>query len=410
MRNVGQKESVSAKHTQPEELKGGWQSRVSACAASYDSSGWRPADSSIDRARTAPPCQGPTPELTKWHFTFPFRYFLVQNFESHICTFKNTVEKKQFWKTSPQAKRHQKMNITDYLDKVVDHKASLAAGERLLSTVQSQFDKQLDSGLLWGNGQEIQQNPSLGNDRPNSWQKNCQCFLIFSWETKQHSTGTRTVSELISREVDTPQFTSSSCWLRSCSCPSRVPSPPSPPPPATQEIWSGHLICILHLFKLLLLQRRHPVSSVFALSPDIKSLFLVSNNLNLIYMLHLWRPMLVDCPSWDWLGMLLLASWFRKFQMTLFCSWITWSCCRISEISSFRAWSIPAKNFRKPSDSMVLFLGTDEDNWIFQCLATVFLHPFLAVQNSSIGDLVPWLVGWSGTTNNQRVQNTTEWP
>ena len=106
------------------------------------------------------------------------------------------------------------------------------------------------------------------------------------------------------------------------------------------------------------------------------SLILVSNNLNLIYMLHLWRPLLVNCPSWDWLGMLLLASWCRKFQMTLFCSWITWSCCRISEISSFRAWSIPAKNFRKPSDSMVLFLGTDEDNWIFQCLATVFLHPF----------------------------------
>ena len=35
---------------------------------------------------------------------------------------------------------------------------------------------------------------------------------------------------------------------------------------------------------------------------------------------------------------------------------------------------------------------------------------FLAVQNSSIGDLVPWLVRWLGTTNNQRVHNSTEWP
>ena len=37
---------------------------------------------------------------------------------------------------------------------------------------------------------------------------------------------------------------------------------------------------------------------------------------------------------------------------------------------------------------------------------------FLAVQNSSIGDLVPWLVGWlvgwSVTTNNQSLHNTTE--
>ena len=36
----------------------------------------------------------------------------------------------------------------------------------------------------------------------------------------------------------------------------------------------------------------------------------------------------------------------------------------------------------------------------------------LAVQNSSIGDLVPWLVGWSVcssvTTNNQSLHNTTE--
>jgi len=36
--------------------------------------------------------------------------------------------------------------------------------------------------------------------------------------------------------------------------------------------------------------------------------------------------------------------------------------------------------------------------------------PFLAVQNSSIGDLVPCLVGWSVTTNNQSLHNITEWP
>ena len=35
---------------------------------------------------------------------------------------------------------------------------------------------------------------------------------------------------------------------------------------------------------------------------------------------------------------------------------------------------------------------------------------FLAVHNSSIGDLVCPLVGWLGTTNNQSLHNTTEWP
>ena len=34
----------------------------------------------------------------------------------------------------------------------------------------------------------------------------------------------------------------------------------------------------------------------------------------------------------------------------------------------------------------------------------------LAVQNSSIGDLVPWSDRWSGTTNHQSLHNTTEWP
>ena len=33
---------------------------------------------------------------------------------------------------------------------------------------------------------------------------------------------------------------------------------------------------------------------------------------------------------------------------------------------------------------------------------------YLAVQNSSIGDLVPWSVALSDTTNNQSLQNTTE--
>ena len=36
------------------------------------------------------------------------------------------------------------------------------------------------------------------------------------------------------------------------------------------------------------------------------------------------------------------------------------------------------------------------------------LSSFLAVHNSSIGDLVPCLVGPLGTTNNQSLQNTTE--
>ena len=45
---------------------------------------------------------------------------------------------------------------------------------------------------------------------------------------------------------------------------------------------------------------------------------------------------------------------------------------------------------------------------IDQKVHTIMTFVFLAVQNSSIGDLVPWLVGWSGTTNNQRVHNTTE--
>ena len=34
---------------------------------------------------------------------------------------------------------------------------------------------------------------------------------------------------------------------------------------------------------------------------------------------------------------------------------------------------------------------------------------FLAVQNSSISDLVPCLVGLSGTTNKQSLHNITEW-
>ena len=33
---------------------------------------------------------------------------------------------------------------------------------------------------------------------------------------------------------------------------------------------------------------------------------------------------------------------------------------------------------------------------------------FLAVQNSSIGDLVPWLLALSGATNNQSLRSTTD--
>ena len=43
-------------------------------------------------------------------------------------------------------------------------------------------------------------------------------------------------------------------------------------------------------------------------------------------------------------------------------------------------------------------------------LYDVLDHTFLAVHNSSIGDLVPWSVGRSVTTNNQSLHNTTEWP
>ena len=40
---------------------------------------------------------------------------------------------------------------------------------------------------------------------------------------------------------------------------------------------------------------------------------------------------------------------------------------------------------------------------------TTTRFPFLAVQNSSIGDLVPWSVGWSDQTNDQSLHNITEW-
>ena len=38
----------------------------------------------------------------------------------------------------------------------------------------------------------------------------------------------------------------------------------------------------------------------------------------------------------------------------------------------------------------------------------VFEIVFLMVQNSSIGDLVPWSVRQSGTSNNQSLHNITE--
>ena len=46
----------------------------------------------------------------------------------------------------------------------------------------------------------------------------------------------------------------------------------------------------------------------------------------------------------------------------------------------------------------------DEANGCFMSL----LIFFLALQNSSIGDLVPCLVPWSDPTNNQSLHNTTE--
>ena len=57
--------------------------------------------------------------------------------------------------------------------------------------------------------------------------------------------------------------------------------------------------------------------------------------------------------------------------------------------------------WQKPNTSMNKY----RKNW--ECCPVSF---FLAVQNSSIGDLVPCLVPWSGTTNNQRVHNSPEWP
>ena len=49
---------------------------------------------------------------------------------------------------------------------------------------------------------------------------------------------------------------------------------------------------------------------------------------------------------------------------------------------------------------------------LFTQIFSFFLFLFLAVQNSSIGDLVPCLlgllVGLSGTANNQSLHNTTE--
>ena len=55
---------------------------------------------------------------------------------------------------------------------------------------------------------------------------------------------------------------------------------------------------------------------------------------------------------------------------------------------------------------------TDNHDIPVQCH---FIEPakcvdFLAVQNSSIGDLVCPLVRPLGTTNNQSLQNSTEWP
>ena len=62
------------------------------------------------------------------------------------------------------------------------------------------------------------------------------------------------------------------------------------------------------------------------------------------------------------------------------------------------------------SPMILLYLSRTQCRWNIAIIYPILSHvPFLAVHNSSIGDLVPWLVCWSGTTNNQSLHNTTEW-
>ena len=55
-------------------------------------------------------------------------------------------------------------------------------------------------------------------------------------------------------------------------------------------------------------------------------------------------------------------------------------------------------------------LETAQQNKNWNKIWNKYHENFLAVQNTSIGDLVPWSLGWSVTTNNQSLHNTTEWP
>ena len=55
-------------------------------------------------------------------------------------------------------------------------------------------------------------------------------------------------------------------------------------------------------------------------------------------------------------------------------------------------------------------ISIEKWSWILACRFVSSKNFFLAVQNSSIGDLVPCSLGPLGTTNNQSLHNTTEWP
>ena len=62
-------------------------------------------------------------------------------------------------------------------------------------------------------------------------------------------------------------------------------------------------------------------------------------------------------------------------------------------------WTAPAKTDRD---------GDHDGKKVTMFATVVQVGSFLAVQNSSIGDLVPWSVPCSDSTNNQTFHNTTE--
>ena len=62
---------------------------------------------------------------------------------------------------------------------------------------------------------------------------------------------------------------------------------------------------------------------------------------------------------------------------------------------------------------LLLFLTILTNSWnrtILQIRTILIIFTFLAVHNSSIGLIVPCLLGLSVTTNDQSLHNTTEWP